>query len=108
MRIPSQQQPERGLNWIPEKVVGPTATSSFLPAHMTSATQPPRPTSLSPDMEMALHQQVMSLTPYQFNQLPPDQRTKCFNFSRCCVSLVDVHSVKQSSSDVVKVANEFF
>ena len=41
MGIPTQQQPESGLNWIPEKAVGPTATSSFLLAHMTSATQPP-------------------------------------------------------------------
>ena len=31
---------------------------------------------LSLDMEKALHQQVMSLTPDQFNQLPPDQRNQ--------------------------------
>ncbi|XP_023734803.1 cleavage stimulating factor 64 [Lactuca sativa] len=75
MGVPSQQ-PERGSNWMPENAVGPTATSSFLPAHMTSATQLPRPPSLTADMEKALLQQVMSLTPDQVNQLPPDQRNQ--------------------------------
>ena len=37
---------------------------------------------LSLDMEKALHQQVMSLTPDQFNQLPPDQRNQVLQFQQ--------------------------
>lgn len=76
--IPSQQ-PERGSNWMPglsENAAGPTP-SSFLPApHMSSSSQPPRPASLTADMEKALLQQVMSLTPDQINLLPPEQRNQ--------------------------------
>ncbi|KAI7725189.1 hypothetical protein M8C21_025414 [Ambrosia artemisiifolia] len=71
-------QPERGPNWMPENAAhlpgGPS--QPFLPPHMSSASQPPRPASLTSDMEKALLQQVMSLTPEQINQLPPDQRNQ--------------------------------
>ncbi|KAL4578921.1 hypothetical protein LXL04_015053 [Taraxacum kok-saghyz] len=66
---------ERGSNWMPglsESAVGPGPTPSFIPSH----SQPPRPASLTADMEKALLQQVMSLTPEQINQLPPDQRNQ--------------------------------
>ncbi|XP_076901642.1 cleavage stimulating factor 64-like [Bidens hawaiensis] len=71
-------QPERGSNWMPE---GPSPTP-FLPPHMSSASQPPRPASLTADMEKALLQQVMSLTPEQINMLPPDQRNQVLQLQK--------------------------
>ncbi|KAC9774266.1 hypothetical protein R6Q59_007263 [Mikania micrantha] len=71
-------QPERGSNWISENSAA-TQLPGGPPFHMTSvASQPPRPptTSLTADMEKALLQQVMSLTPEQINLLPPDQRNQ--------------------------------
>lgn len=43
---------------------------------MGQGSQPPRPAALSPEMEQALLQQVMSLTPEQINLLPPEQRNQ--------------------------------
>ncbi|PWA75695.1 hydroxyproline-rich glycoprotein family protein [Artemisia annua] len=81
MGMPSQ--PDRGSNWMPglsENAAGtqlPGPSPPFLPAHMGSGSQPPRPSSsLSADQEKALLQQVMSLTPEHINQLPPDQRNQ--------------------------------
>lgn len=77
MGIPAQ--PERGSSWMPENaatVPGPSPPFLPPPPHMGSASQPPRPASLSADMEKALLQQVMSLTPEQINLLPPDQRNQ--------------------------------
>jgi hypothetical protein len=37
---------------------------------------PPRPAPISAEMEKALLQQVMSLTPEQINLLPPEQRNQ--------------------------------
>ncbi|KAI3725409.1 hypothetical protein L1987_65197 [Smallanthus sonchifolius] len=74
-------QSERGSNWMSENaahlpVPGGPSPPPFLPPHMTSASQPPRPSALTADMEKALLQQVMSLTPEQINLLPPDQRNQ--------------------------------
>lgn len=68
-------QPERGSTWMPESAAGTGtllsgASPPFLPQHT------PRPASLTADMEKALLQQVMSLTPEQINLLPPDQRNQ--------------------------------
>ncbi|KAJ0106117.1 hypothetical protein Patl1_19131 [Pistacia atlantica] len=49
---------------------------SVVPGQMGPGNQPPRPASLSPEMEKALLQQVMSLTPEQINLLPPEQRSQ--------------------------------
>ncbi len=43
---------------------------------MGTVNQPLRPPALTPEMEKALLQQVMSLTPEQINLLPPDQRNQ--------------------------------
>lgn len=62
----------------PENATGtqlPGALSPFVPGQMSSGGQPSR-SSLSPDMEKALLQQVMSLTPEQINLLPPEQRNQ--------------------------------
>lgn len=46
------------------------------PGHMGPGNQPPRQSALTPEMEQALLQQVMSLTPEQINMLPPEQRNQ--------------------------------
>ncbi|VFQ87164.1 unnamed protein product [Cuscuta campestris] len=46
------------------------------PGQMGPGNQPARQPALTPEMEQALLQQVMSLTPEQINSLPPDQRTQ--------------------------------
>ncbi|KVI07819.1 hypothetical protein Ccrd_013816 [Cynara cardunculus var. scolymus] len=82
MGIPSL--PERGSNWMPSGLSENAAAGAqlpgpsppFLPSHMGSGSQPPRPASLTADMEKALLQQVMSLTPEQINLLPPEQRNQ--------------------------------
>lgn len=79
----NQMGPERGSNWIPGLPESPAGPSpSFLPAHMSSSSQPPRPSSLTADMEKALLQQVMSLTPEQINLLPPDQRNQVLHLQQ--------------------------
>ncbi|CAN6468846.1 unnamed protein product [Victoria cruziana] len=50
---------------------GPTATVT---GQIGAIGQAARPSQLSPDIEKALLQQVMSLTPEQINLLPPEQR----------------------------------
>ncbi|XP_010926037.1 cleavage stimulating factor 64 [Elaeis guineensis] len=75
-------QAERGAAWapsLPEKATpGPQLPGppSLISAQTASGTggQPPRPPPLTPEMEKALIQQVMSLTPEQINLLPPEQR----------------------------------
>ncbi|XP_071702759.1 cleavage stimulating factor 64 [Rutidosis leptorrhynchoides] len=84
MGIPPSQPERGGSTWMPglsdnnavgtqQQLPGP---SPPFPPHMGSAAQPPRPASLTADMEKALLQQVMSLTPEQINLLPPDQRNQ--------------------------------
>ncbi|RWR76316.1 protein enabled-like protein [Cinnamomum micranthum f. kanehirae] len=78
----SSMQVERRPTWMrgpPENPAGvgqlsgpPTLGSG----QMVSNIQPPRPPQLTPEMEKALLQQVMSLTPEQINLLPPEQRNQ--------------------------------
>ncbi|KAF1872763.1 hypothetical protein Lal_00016600 [Lupinus albus] len=69
--------------WMPGPSENPTQLSgpsgpppSIVPGQMGAANQPLRPPALSPEMEKALLQQVMSLTPEQINLLPPEQRNQ--------------------------------
>ncbi|XP_020221857.1 cleavage stimulating factor 64 [Cajanus cajan] len=64
-------QIDRGSSWI-----GPSENLAHLsgpPGQMGAALRPP---ALTPEMEKALLQQVMSLTPEQINLLPPEQRNQ--------------------------------
>ncbi|RWV92305.1 hypothetical protein GW17_00045336 [Ensete ventricosum] len=72
-------QAERGAPWAP----GPpemTKAGTQLPGPPLMATgtsgQPPRSSVLTAEMEKALLQQVMSLTPEQINLLSPEQRNQ--------------------------------
>ncbi|KAF4373486.1 hypothetical protein F8388_025180 [Cannabis sativa] len=74
-------QMDRGSAWMPAPPENSASTQ--LSAHqpvvhgqMGPGNQPPRAPSLTPEMEKALLQQVMSLTPEQINLLPPDQRNQ--------------------------------
>ncbi|KAL5189074.1 Cleavage stimulating factor 64 [Glycine soja] len=69
-------QVDRGSSWLP----GPSENLAHLsgpPGQMSAAAnQLLRPPGLTPEMEKALLQQVMSLTPEQINLLPPEQRNQ--------------------------------
>ncbi|XP_043691127.1 cleavage stimulating factor 64 [Telopea speciosissima] len=71
-------QMERGTSWMtgpPDNATGvQVAGPPPLPGQMGPTSQLPRPPQLTPEMEKALLQQVMSLTPEQINLLPPEQR----------------------------------
>ncbi|XP_010263931.1 PREDICTED: cleavage stimulating factor 64-like isoform X2 [Nelumbo nucifera] len=75
----NSMQVERGAAWMPTPpdnaagvpLPGPP---QLVPGHVGPGSQPPRPPQLSPEMEKALLQQVMNLTPEQINLLPPEQR----------------------------------
>ncbi|KAF7819877.1 cleavage stimulating factor 64 isoform X2 [Senna tora] len=75
-------QIDRGSSRIPglsenmTQLSGPPGPSSLVPGQMGAGNQPLRPPSLTPEMEKALLQQVMSLTPEQINLLPPEQRNQ--------------------------------
>ncbi|KAM3268706.1 proline-rich proteoglycan 2 [Capsicum chacoense] len=76
----SSMQADRVSPWIPSLPENTSGTQlpgppSF-PAQMGPSNPPSRPTSLSPEMEQALLQQVRSLTPEQINMLPPEQRNQ--------------------------------
>ncbi|OWM83015.1 bromodomain-containing protein 4 [Punica granatum] len=73
-------QVDRGSSWIPglsepTQLPGPPplAPGQTGPG---SQPQPPRTAPLSPEMEQALLQQLMSLTPEQINLLPAEQRNQ--------------------------------
>ncbi|KAK0588057.1 hypothetical protein LWI29_033664 [Acer saccharum] len=81
-QVGSSMQVDRG-SWMS----GPSDNSTITqhpgplpvaPGQMGPGNQPPRAasSSLSPEMEKALLQQVMSLTPEQINLLPPEQRNQ--------------------------------
>ncbi|KAA8541226.1 hypothetical protein F0562_025167 [Nyssa sinensis] len=78
-QIGSSMQADRGSAWIPGLPEN-TAGTQFpgpppsLSGQMGLGNQPPHSSPLTPDMEKALLQQVMSLTPEQINLLPPEQR----------------------------------
>ncbi|KAK7393343.1 hypothetical protein VNO78_21896 [Psophocarpus tetragonolobus] len=55
---------------------GPGGPPYVVPGQMGAVNQPLRPPGLTPEMEKALLQQVMSLTPEQINLLPPEQRNQ--------------------------------
>ncbi|KAK4395258.1 Cleavage stimulating factor 64 [Sesamum angolense] len=75
----SSKQTDRGSNWTPglaeNAIVQPPGPSSF-GAQVGPSNQPPRGPPLTPEMEKALLQQVMSLTPEQINMLPAEQRNQ--------------------------------
>ncbi|XP_057754331.1 cleavage stimulating factor 64-like [Arachis stenosperma] len=78
----SAMQVDRGSSWMPGPSENPTPLSvppgppSVVPGLMGASNQPLRPPALTPEMEKALLQQVMSLTPEQINLLPPEQRNQ--------------------------------
>ncbi|KAJ1437918.1 Transcription termination and cleavage factor, C-terminal domain [Sesbania bispinosa] len=75
-------QVDRGSSWMPgpsENLAhhsGPPGPASAVPGQMGAANQLLRPPGLTQEMEKALLQQVMSLTPEQINLLPPEQRNQ--------------------------------
>ncbi|XP_030460028.1 cleavage stimulating factor 64 isoform X2 [Syzygium oleosum] len=72
-------QVDRGSSWMPGLSDNPPQLPGpppVVPGQMSQGSQPPRPATLSPEMEQALLQQVMSLTPEQINLLPPEQRNQ--------------------------------
>ncbi|XP_073303989.1 cleavage stimulating factor 64 [Primulina huaijiensis] len=78
-QVGSSSQVDRGPNWRPgiPEAKGPHFPGPPLVASpMGPMSQPPRPPSLTPEMEKALLQQVMSLTPEQISMLPADQRNQ--------------------------------
>ncbi|XP_050257167.1 uncharacterized protein LOC126702508 [Quercus robur] len=80
----SSMQVDRGSSWMsgpPENLSvtqhsGLPGPPPLVPGQMGPGNQPPRSQSLTPEMEKALLQQVMSLTPEQINLLPPEQRNQ--------------------------------
>ncbi|PSR84719.1 Cleavage stimulating factor like [Actinidia chinensis var. chinensis] len=81
-QIGSSMQPERGPAWMPSLADNAMGTQLPGPLQLTPGqmmghgSQSQRPPPLTPDMEQALLQQVMSLTPEQINLLPPEQRNQ--------------------------------
>ncbi|XP_015882988.2 uncharacterized protein LOC107418807 [Ziziphus jujuba] len=74
-------QMDRGSGWMsgaPENPALPQLSGppSLIPGQMGLGNPSSRPPSLTPEMEKALLQQVMSLTPEQINLLPPEQRNQ--------------------------------
>ncbi|XXG41040.1 hypothetical protein AAC387_Pa01g1598 [Persea americana] len=78
----SSMQVERRPAWMPGPPENPAGGAQLTgppplgAGQMGSNSQPPRPPQLTPEMEKALLQQVMSLTPEQINFLPPEQRNQ--------------------------------
>ncbi|XP_073134330.1 cleavage stimulating factor 64 [Henckelia pumila] len=84
-QVGSSSQVDRGPNWRPgmPEAKGPHFPGPPLVASpMGTINQPPRPPSLTPEMEQALLQQVMSLTPEQISMLPADQRNQVFQLQQ--------------------------
>ncbi|MBA0553883.1 hypothetical protein Golob_013022 [Gossypium lobatum] len=80
-QVRGSMQADRGSSWMSSQPDNSTLTqlqgpSALVPSQMGSGNQPSRPASLTPEMEKALLQQVMSLTPEQINLLPPEQRNQ--------------------------------
>ncbi|XP_017415527.1 cleavage stimulating factor 64 isoform X1 [Vigna angularis] len=75
-------QVDRGSSLIPgpsdnlAHLSGPPGPPYVVSGPMGAANQALRPPALTPEMEKALLQQVMSLTPEQINLLPPEQRNQ--------------------------------
>ncbi|KAF3438567.1 hypothetical protein FNV43_RR21330 [Rhamnella rubrinervis] len=80
-QVGSSMQVDRNPAWMSGLSENPTLPQlpgqpPLVPAQMGSGNQPSRTPSLTPEMEKALLQQVMSLTPEQINLLPPEQRNQ--------------------------------
>ncbi|KAB2011957.1 hypothetical protein ES319_D09G055600v1 [Gossypium barbadense] len=80
-QVGGSMQADRGSSWTPSQPDNSTLTqlqgpSPLVSSQMVPGNQPPRPASLTPEMEKALLQQVMSLTPEQINLLPTEQRNQ--------------------------------
>ncbi|KAA8542710.1 hypothetical protein F0562_023791 [Nyssa sinensis] len=80
-QIGSSIQADRGSGWmpgLPESTAGIQLPGPppLVHGQMGPGNRPPRPSPLTPEMEKALLQQVMSLTPEQINLLPPEQRNQ--------------------------------
>ncbi|KAG2664542.1 hypothetical protein I3843_16G082800 [Carya illinoinensis] len=80
----NSMQVDRGSSWMSGPPENSTVTQHpglpgpppVVPAQMGVGNQSGRNQSLTPEMEKALLQQVMSLTPEQINLLPPEQRNQ--------------------------------
>ncbi|XP_007036531.2 PREDICTED: cleavage stimulating factor 64 [Theobroma cacao] len=80
-QVGGSMQADRGSSWMSSQPDNLTLAqlqgqSPLVPSQMGQGNQPPRPASLTPEMEKALLQQVMSLTPEQISLLPPEQRNQ--------------------------------
>ncbi|KAK1320995.1 hypothetical protein QJS10_CPA03g00519 [Acorus calamus] len=84
----TSMQIDRGGPWGPgpqEKgTSGPPLPGPppLAPGPLGPTGQPSRPSQLTPEMEKALLQQVMSLTPEQINLLPPEQRQQVLHLQQ--------------------------
>ncbi|CAM8912150.1 unnamed protein product [Rhodiola kirilowii] len=74
--VGNPMQGERGTPWMPGLAENASAFPGppLAPNPMAPGNQGLQPPPMTPEMEKALLQQVMSLTPEQINLLPPDQR----------------------------------
>ncbi|XVF53907.1 hypothetical protein PTKIN_Ptkin05aG0137200 [Pterospermum kingtungense] len=80
-QVGGSMQTDRGPSWMSSQPDNSSLTQlqgppTLVSSQMGPGNQPPRPASLTPEMEKALLQQVMSLTPEQINLLPPEQRNQ--------------------------------
>ncbi|TYH01516.1 hypothetical protein ES288_A09G065400v1 [Gossypium darwinii] len=80
-QVGGSMQADRGSSWTHSQPDNSALTqlqgpSPLVSSQMVPGNQPPRPASLTPEMEKALLQQVMSLTPEQINLLPTEQRNQ--------------------------------
>ncbi|KAJ7975129.1 Cleavage stimulating factor 64 [Quillaja saponaria] len=81
-QVGNSMQTDRGSSWMTGHPEIPSITHlpgfpdppSVVPGQIGTGNQPRRPPALKSEMEKALLQQVMSLTPEQINILPPEQR----------------------------------
>ncbi|CAK7349719.1 unnamed protein product [Dovyalis caffra] len=79
-QVANSMQVDRGSLWMSGPPEGSTMTHpgppQFNPGQMAQGNHPSRTAAMSSDMEKALLQQVMSLTPEQIGLLPPEQRNQ--------------------------------
>ncbi|KAJ7970376.1 Cleavage stimulating factor 64 [Quillaja saponaria] len=83
-QVGNAMQADRGTSWMTSRPENPSLTQlpglpgppSIAHGQIGTGNQPSRSQALTPDMEKALLQQVMSLTPEQINLLPPEQRNQ--------------------------------
>ncbi|KAJ6749069.1 HYDROXYPROLINE-RICH GLYCOPROTEIN FAMILY PROTEIN [Salix purpurea] len=85
-QIATSMQVDRGSSWMSgppnssmTQLAGPP---QFNPGQMAQGNQSSRTAPMSSEMEKALLQQVMSLTPEQINLLPPEQRNQFIDVDR--------------------------